>query len=188
MPRQPASPDARATAGHPGDPHAIVALYDEHVGAVVSHLHRLCRDPELAADITAETFAAVLAGTARFPAGSPSVRAWLLTVARNKLVDAQRRGGAERRARDRLGIREPLVAHDDHDALVARIDAAGSGRLSALVDGLPPAERQAVRAVVLDELDPRAVAREHDISVPTLRRRVARGLARLGRTTPGDPS
>lgn len=168
------------------DPEAIGELYDRHVDVVLAFVYRQCSDPELSADVTAETFAAVLAGSAKFNRSNPSVRAWLMTVARNKLIDAQRRSGAERRARDILGIRDATQAFDDIEELEARIDAQESKGVLALVDGLPEAERNAVRAVVLQGLTPREAAAASSTSVPTLQKRVSRGLARLARSKYGD--
>ena len=46
------------------------------------------RRPEVAADLTAETFAAALRGVARYRRRQEPAAAWLYAIARNKLADA----------------------------------------------------------------------------------------------------
>lgn len=63
-------------------------MYDAHVEEVYRFVHRRCRDHALAEDITQETFLAAIRQTD--DPNSLTV-GWLLTVARNRLVDLLRR-------------------------------------------------------------------------------------------------
>lgn len=169
------------------DPAAAGELYRRHVDAVLAFVYRRCGDVEVAADVTAETFAAALLSSKRFRPGPVPVRGWLFGIARHKLVDSQRSAGAERRARERLGIRQGVRHGDDIEALEARLDARQFGEDALrLVDDLPAAERAAVVAVVLDDRDLAEVALELDLTVPTLRQRVRRGVGRLSKSVNGD--
>jgi RNA polymerase sigma-70 factor (ECF subfamily) len=59
------------------DPDAFAQFYRRHVGGVIAYFRRRTGDAELAADLTAETFAAALAGRRRFaPARGPAA-GWL---------------------------------------------------------------------------------------------------------------
>ena len=81
------------------DPEAFAHFYRRHVRAMLAFFARRTRDAELAADLTAETFAAALDGVHRFdPARGPAV-AWLYGIAHRQLADALRRGRVEDRAR-----------------------------------------------------------------------------------------
>jgi RNA polymerase sigma-70 factor (ECF subfamily) len=72
---------------------------------------------------------------------------------------------------------EPLVLSD---ADLERIDELGmTSTAESLLGGLPPAEREAVRARVLDERDYDEIARELRTSPAVIRKRVSRGLGRL---------
>ena len=73
---------------------------------------RATADPEVAADLTAETFAAALAGRRRYRPERGSPASWLYGIAEHRLTDWRRRGYAEDRARRRLRM-EPLELSGD---------------------------------------------------------------------------
>ncbi len=77
-------------------------LYQRHHAVVLAYLARRTSHRELAADLMAETFAALLV-LVRTPerALPPIPVAWLLVTARNLLIDSHRRGRVEDAARAR---------------------------------------------------------------------------------------
>ena len=163
-----------------GDPGAFDRLYRRHAEDLLGFLARRTRDPELAADLTAETFAAALAARRRYRPQSGAPAAWLFGIAMHKLADAQRRGYAETRARRRMGMERLTL--DDAD--LARIESlAEADGASALLDALAPDQRDAVRARVIDERDYDEIARSLSTSESVVRKRVSRGLAALRRRT-----
>lgn len=148
-------------------------FYLRHVETVLGYLSRRTRDPELSADLCAETFAAALAGRRRYRPEAGAARAWLFGIAANKLADAQRRGYAERRARRRMGMERLELS----DADIARIDALGEGaEAEALLEGLAPEQRDAIRAHVIDERPYGEIATTTHTSEAVVRKRVSRGL------------
>lgn len=154
------------------DEQAFVALYRAHAEAVLSFLARRTGDADLAADLTAEVFVEVARRPARLRSLEGDERAWLLAVARNKQVDAFRRGQAEDRARRRLGVRRVELSAEDR----AMIDALGSA-VETVVSELPAEQRDAVRGRVLDDLAYEELARRARVSPAAMRQRVSRGLA-----------
>ena len=161
-----------------GDPAAFERLYRRHAEDLLGFFARRTRDPELAADLTAETFAAALAGRRRYRAQSGAPAAWLFGIAMHKLADAQRRGYAEDRARRRLGMER--LSLDDED--LARIESlAEADGATALLDLLAPDQREAIRAHVIDERGYDEIARTLDTSESVVRKRVSRGLAAVRR-------
>jgi DNA-directed RNA polymerase specialized sigma24 family protein len=58
--------DAELLAVTAIDPEAFGAFYRRHLRAVLAYLLHRTRRPEIAADLTAETFAAALEGAPRF--------------------------------------------------------------------------------------------------------------------------
>jgi len=160
------------------DADAFAEFYARHVGDVLVFLvRRLDGQIELAADVCAETFAAALIDRSRFDPALGPAAGWLYGIARHKLVDAQRRGAAETRARERLGLPRLHLT----DEAIERIDALVDVRASALVEELPPEQRDAVLSRVVHERSYSEIAHEQRTSEDNARQRVARGLARLRR-------
>src|SRR3954454_3918795 len=90
------------------DAEAFTRFYRRHATPVLGYLVRRTRDPDLGADLTAETFACALEGLSRFDPERGSAVNWLFGIARHQLLHALQRGRVERRARDRLGM--PRIA------------------------------------------------------------------------------
>ena len=159
------------------DADAFACFYDRYEAAVVGYLMRRVRDPEVAADLTAEVFAAALHGATRYRALQPTALAWLLTIARNTLASSVRRRRVEARARLRVGIRDAVSFTDDE---LDRVEAlAGTDGLLAQLAALPREQREAIEARVLHERDYPEIAIQLDCSELVVRKRVSRGLAKL---------
>ena len=166
--------DDAILAGLDDAPDAFAVFYRRHVAALLGYFLRRTHDPELAADLCAETFAAALDGAHRFDPARGSAVAWLYGIARRLLAHAQRRGVVEDRARRRLGM-APL---DLSDAALERVEAlAGSEVALAALEDLPEDQRAAVRARVVDERGYDEIALAAKTSESVIRKRVSRGLA-----------
>jgi RNA polymerase sigma factor (sigma-70 family) len=160
------------------DPEAFAEFYDEHARRLVVFFARRLLDGEVALDLTAETFVQAFASRASFRGGSDQEsQAWLFTIAHRQLSSYLRKGYVDRRARERLGVELGVPAPEE----LARVEElADVGRLRTLVaDGLrrlSDEQRAAVELRVVDELPYDEVARRLQISEPTARARVSRGL------------
>jgi RNA polymerase sigma-70 factor (ECF subfamily) len=66
-------------------------VYEEHVWTVYGFLAYRIRDQAAAEDLTQATFEHALRAWSRFDARKGSHRTWLLTIARNLLIDDRRR-------------------------------------------------------------------------------------------------
>lgn len=160
-----------------GDDAAFAILYRRHRDVVVAYLRRRVAEPEVAFDLTAETFAQVIlsAGTYR---GDGPVIGWVLGIARNQLADAVRRGQVEDRARRRLAL-EPTFLDDDDLERIEERAAAADDRLEDALAALNPPIRAALLARVVDEDAYDEIAARLGCSEQVVRQRVHRGLARL---------
>jgi RNA polymerase sigma-70 factor (ECF subfamily) len=163
-----------------GDPDAFVAYYRRNLALVLAFFLRRTGDPELAADLAAEVFAAALVAAPRFRQRETPARAWLYGIAAHKLTDSRRRGRVEDRARRRLGL-EPLVIEDQD--LERAVELAGhadeAAALDRALDELPGHQRDAVLARVVDERSYAEIAAEMRCSEMLVRQRVSRGLGYL---------
>ncbi len=164
-----------------GDLEDFGRFYDRYVRSLLSFFQRRVRDPELAADLTAETFAAAMVSRRRYEARHSTAAAWLYTIAQHKLADYRRRGEAEHRMRARLGMEPVPVGAEDAEM----IRWLGEEAAAQIVDGLPADQRDAVRAHVLDDRGYEEIAHSEHLSEATIRKRVSRGL-RLLRDRAGD--
>ena len=157
------------------DATAFTAFYRSHVRELTGFFLHRTGDPELAMDLTAETFAAALAGRRRYDARKGTESMWLYGIARHKLARALERGRVEDRARRRLGM-APLVLDDE---AIERVEACREGRAVELLEELPEEQRDAVRERVVDERDYGEIAARAQTSEAVIRKRVSRGLAEL---------
>ena len=158
-----------------GDPEDFGRFYDRYVDMLLGYFARRVTDPEVAADLTAETFAAALVARRRFRRTRTPAVAWLFGIAQHKLADYRRRGAAEDRMQRRLGIQRPPVAEEDLEL----IGMLGRDAAWQLIDELPPEQREAVRAHVLEDRAYGDIAVEAETSEAVVRKRVSRGLGAL---------
>jgi len=172
--------DAELLAATAGDPSTFATFYRRYERRVLAYMRRRLRDPELAADLTSEVFARALEHAGSFDAdrSTRDAGAWLFAIAHNVLVTSIRRRKVADDARRRLGMMTPLVLDDE---ALARVDALASGPedLTELLSELPPAQRDAIAAHVLDERSYTEIAAELRCSPLVVRKRVSRGLAVL---------
>ena len=128
----------------------LLALYDRAVPEVYGYLLPRCGSVIVAEELTAETFLAAVAAVKRRTVRQMTV-AWLVGVARHKLVDHWRRMGREERNL-RLIHDESVPEEDPWDE---RLDAA---RARAVLDRLGPHHRAALTLRYLDGLSVPEVA------------------------------
>jgi RNA polymerase sigma-70 factor (ECF subfamily) len=163
------------------DAQAFAAFYDRYFAVVLGFFRNRVRGGDVAFDLTAETFAAVLVSLDRFRPEAGLARSWLFGIARNKLNEALRAGEVEDRARREL-MMQPVTL-DEEDLRV--IDSATSSPVLELLEDLPVAQKEAITARHLDDREYAEIAREIKCSESVVRKRVSRGLARL-RSKPGE--
>jgi RNA polymerase sigma factor (sigma-70 family) len=157
---------------------AFAAFYDRYETAVVGYFTRRTGDAEVAADLTAEVFAAALGAAHRYRPEAPTAAGWLFTIARNTLSKSLRRGRVEANARRKVGIREAVAFTSDELERVEHA-ASASGWATQLLERLPAEQREAVRARILDERSYPDIAGELQTSELVIRKRVSRGLSNL---------
>jgi len=159
-----------------GDAEAFAVFYRRHERLVLAWLVKQTRDPSLAADLAAETFAAAYLASERFAPHVAPAPAWLLGIARNKLRSTLRRHAIEDRARRKLGVER--LAWDDEE--LSRISGCDDTVLRLLAE-LPAEQQDAVRAHIMEDESYADAAARLRTSPAVVRKRVSRGLAALRR-------
>lgn len=174
------------------DREAFAELYRRHVAGILAYFSRALDRSDLAFDLTAETFAAALLALPGYKPTAAPGRSWLYSIAHNRLVDCVRRGQAEARAREQIGMQAIVLSNDGEaviDSIIARID--GRSALEVVQD-LPADQRDALVARFVKDQNYAEIAAEFQCSEQVVRKRVSRGLtavgARLARRSDGRRS
>jgi RNA polymerase sigma-70 factor (ECF subfamily) len=165
-------------AARRGEAECFGEFFRRHHAVVLAFLARRVEEPEVAADLLAETFA-VLLTIVRDPRRDlpKSPQGWLLVTARNLLVDRYRHGVVVEAARRRLQLSP--VALDDGDIELILEAGESEELLRRIHELLPVAQADALTARVVDELDYEVIAHRANTSQAVIRKRVSRALATL---------
>lgn len=151
-------------------PEAFAVVYDRHARGLLKWVAVRTGDREVALDVVQETFARALQKAHRFrDRGDGSALPWLRAIARNLVLDWQRRGAVEDRVRRELGLRAD--EHSDPGPV--------SHELASSLARLPADQRAAVAARVVLGADYDEIAALNGISRANARARVSRGLRSL---------
>ena len=164
-----------------GDPEAFGLLYDRHVGMVYRYVLYRVASPQLAEDLTSETFTRALHRIGTYQEQGRDIGAWFVTIARNLLADHYKS------ARYRLELMTddvtrtgavPLEEGPERQVL----DGLQNAVLLATVRRLVPDQQE---CIVLRFLQGRSVAEtaqvmgRSDDAVKALQHRAVRTLGRL---------
>jgi RNA polymerase sigma factor (sigma-70 family) len=148
-------------------------LVDDHARAVAGYLRGMLGATD-AEDALQETYLAALRAYPRFDGANP--RAWLLTIARRKAIDASRS-----RARRPGLIEEPDAIPDGVDRdLGAGLERE---RIWRGVAALPPKQREAVLLRFGADLRYREIGIAMECSEAAARRSVHEGIAKLRKSS-----
>jgi RNA polymerase sigma-70 factor (ECF subfamily) len=162
-------------------PEEFALFYDRQAAPLLRFFVGCTLDPEVAADLTAETFAEVFEARARFRSRGPgSARAWLYGLARHQLGRYSRTRRVAGDARRRLGLPARALSTSDYDRIEELIDfEAVASVIDELVRQLPPDQRLAVGLRIVQGLPYVEVARRLNCREDAARARVSRALRRL---------
>jgi RNA polymerase sigma-70 factor, ECF subfamily len=157
---------------------ALLALYDRALPQVYGYLLPRCGDVPLAEDLTAETFLAAVTSVQR-GAVVEVTTAWLVGIARHKLVDHWRR--AEREERKLQMVHDAVTVEDD--PWDEHLDVAYA---QSVLAQLGPHHRSALTLRYLDGLSVPEVAEELDRTVHATEALLVRARAAFRRAYQDD--
>jgi RNA polymerase sigma factor (sigma-70 family) len=166
------------------DAEAFRDFYVANVQRVVVFFTRRTLDAEVALDLTGETFAVALQRRRQFRGRTDAeAEAWLFAIARSQLAHFWRRGVAERKALQQVGLDPPSIAQSELERIE---ELAGlpelRDRIQRAVAGLRPQQAYVVLQRIVAEREYDDLARELGVSQDVVRARVSRGLRALAAT------
>jgi RNA polymerase sigma-70 factor (ECF subfamily) len=166
-----------------GEDAAWEDLVKVHTRRVYSICYRFTSSDSEAQDLTQEVFLRVFRSLKSFRAGEGSFTVWLTRLSRNLLIDHYRRTKLER-ATD--SIEEQLPMLEQKTTASARTDYLVAGREAGeLLDGalkkLSPELRETVILRDLEEMEYKEIAEVLNVPEGTVKSRLNRGRAELGR-------
>jgi RNA polymerase sigma-70 factor (ECF subfamily) len=162
--------------------------WEEMVRLHTRHVYGLClrftASGAEAQDLTQDVFLRVFRTLGSFRADEGSFATWLARVTRNLLIDHYRRTRQDR-ATDSIEEQLPMLEEAGAAASI-RPDQAVAGReaseiLNATLQRLSPELREAVILRDLQEMEYREIAKVLEIPEGTVKSRINRGRAELGR-------
>jgi RNA polymerase sigma-70 factor (ECF subfamily) len=173
------STDAELLTADPACGASYAEFYRRYEEPVLVFMLRRVRGADVAADLTAEVFAAALDARRRYVVTEAPAAAWLFGIARNVLMASIRKARVIDDVRRRLGP-PPLVLTDETIEHLERLGEIGLGADAlARLQALPPDQRHAIEEHVIAERDYASIAVDIACSPGVVRQRVSRGLATL---------
>jgi RNA polymerase sigma factor (sigma-70 family) len=163
------------------EPELFGELYRRHASVLYHRLLRDVRDPQVAADITAETFAEAWMHRDRFrDEANGAARPWLNGIATNLVRGYWKHQRLDQQALRRLGL--PASVSDDHR--LEQVDerdesAALLGRVRSGLARLPVSQQEVLRLRVVEGMTFEEISRRTGCSVTLARVRAWRGLRAL---------
>jgi RNA polymerase sigma factor (sigma-70 family) len=174
---------AREQVGGEGATAEFERLYRANVPAVMAYFARRTRDPQLVADLTADTFVAVITSFQAFDPRKGTRRAWMFGIARRIYASYCEANSHQQHKLQRLAGRRDLEP-DQVEELLDRIDAERASRdLLTELAALPERDRAVIELVDLAGLRPQEAAAALGLAPGTVRMRLMRTRARLRKHT-----
>jgi len=166
-----------------GEEAAWEDLVKVHTRRVYAICYRFTGSDHEAQDLTQDVFLRVFRSLKSFRAGEGSFAVWLSRLARNLLIDHYRRTKLERAS---SSIEEQLPMLEEKTSSLGRTEGLLAGReaselLQAALQKLSPDLRETVILHDLEELEYKEIAQVLSVPEGTVKSRLNRGRAQLGR-------
>jgi RNA polymerase sigma-70 factor, ECF subfamily len=160
------------------DPRALEVLYDRHGRQAYSLAYRIAGDRSSAEDVTQEAFVAIWRTSSGYDHTRGSVRAWVLTIVRNRAIDMLRRASARMPLDfdDDGAIEAQLSSDRTDDEALRREDARV---VHGALEALPHDQSQVIALAYFGGFSHREIAKLVGVPLGTIKGRMRLGLEKL---------
>ena len=161
------------------DPAAFEVLYDRHGGVAYSLAYRIVGERAAAEDVTQEAFISIWRSGARFDPTRGSVRSWMLSVVRNRAIDAlrSRAGKAPKLTLDDEAILEQRPAAERTEEEAMRHETATEVR--GAIGRLPGEQSKVIELAYFGGFSQSEIARMLGVPLGTVKGRMRLGLEKI---------
>lgn len=164
------------------DQQALRQVLQAYGQTIFAYALRRLGTPEDAQDVVNDTLLALWRQAQRAQAQASSLRAWLLGIARHKILDVLRsRGQAWREVMDEDGALLNHATDPDPSPLERLCQECDETRLAAALDQLPEAQREALYLFTYEGLSLAEIASIQQVPLATVGTRLHQARLRLRR-------
>ncbi|MGI8999386.1 MAG: RNA polymerase sigma factor [Candidatus Limnocylindria bacterium] len=160
-----------------GDTEALGDLYDRYSSTATATALRVVGSREEAEDVVHDAFVAVWRKIDRFDADRGALRAWLMTVVRNRAIDTVRARRASIDVDD--ADERSLLRTGPNPTWEAALTRASAGDLRTAMASLPDEQRQALELAYFEGYTYREVAELTGVPAGTANGRLRLALGKL---------
>lgn len=161
------------------DPEAFEVFYDRHGGVAYSLAYRIVGEKAAAEDVTQEAFISIWRSGARFDRARGSVRSWMLSIVRNRAIDAlrSRAGKAPKLAFDDDAVLEQRPSEELTDDEAMRRETAGEIR--GALGELPGEQSKVIELAYFGGFSQSEISRMLGVPLGTVKGRMRLGLEKI---------
>lgn len=173
--REPNDVDSLVSRVARGDQAAFGRLYDEVAASVYGVARRVVRDPDRAEDVAQDVFLEVWRKAPSFDEARGSAKAWIMTIAHRRAVDAVRRNESQKKYDGQTAVEES-AGDEPLDRLILDEE---HGAVRDCLETLTELQLESVRLAYFNGYTYSEVAHLLDKPLPTIKTRMRDGLIRL---------
>jgi RNA polymerase sigma-70 factor (ECF subfamily) len=161
------------------DPEAFEVFYDRHGGVAYSLAYRIVGEKAAAEDVTQEAFISIWRSGARFDRARGSVRSWMLSIVRNRAIDAlrSRAGKAPKLTFDDDAILEQRPSEELTDAEAMKHETASEIR--GALGELPGEQSKVIELAYFGGFSQSEISRMLGVPLGTVKGRMRLGLEKI---------
>lgn len=162
---------------------AVDECLRRYSGAVWGLARRFCPTPQDAEDAVQDIFVEIWRSAERFDADMGSEMTFIITIARRRLIDRNRKVGRRPRAQQ---LEEPAILPAEARADQAEL-ADDVERAKAAMDQLRPEQKQVLQMALVEGQTHQEIAQSIGIPLGTVKSHARRGLMRVRSLLGLDP-